>query len=153
MEAGEKAEVDSGDKPKKEVRALGDKEVSTWAGLISMCSQPRPVTLFLLTGLNGITLGGLLDTSMTLYGQEFYGLSTMGVGLIFLSAIVPTIFVSPLVGGLCDKWGAKWIGAFGVALSIAAYPLLVIRGPLPLFCFFLVLVGESGDLRAPPTDR
>jgi len=31
----------------------------------------------------------------------------------------------------------------GLLLSILAYPLLIIKGPLALFVFFLVILGKS----------
>lgn len=34
----------------------------------------------------------------------------------------------------------------GVLLSIPVYPLLIIHGPLPLFIFFLALVGAFAVL-------
>jgi Na+/melibiose symporter-like transporter len=118
-------------------------ETNTWAGFLTICTSMRPVTLFLLTGLNGITLGGLLDSAMTLYLEDTYGMNSLGAGLTFMGLVVPTLFVSPMAGWACDRWGAKGIAVFGVALSILAFPLLIIRGPLPLFIFFLVLLGEQ----------
>lgn len=47
---------------------------------------------------------------------------------------------------ISDKYGTKWIMFAGVVLSIAVYPLLIIRGPLPLFIFFLALVGAFPPL-------
>lgn len=35
-------------------------DTNTWHALLKMCTTMRPVTLFALTALNGITLGGLL---------------------------------------------------------------------------------------------
>ncbi|ORY87390.1 major facilitator superfamily domain-containing protein [Leucosporidium creatinivorum] len=119
------------------------KEATTWTGFLTVCTSMRPVTLFLLTALNGITLGGLLDSAMTLYLENQYGMNSLGAGLTFMGLVVPTLFVSPIAGWACDRWGAKGIAVFGVALSIVAFPLLIIRGPLPLFIFFLVLLGIS----------
>lgn len=48
-----------------------------------------------------------------------------------------------MAGIATDKWGAKWICFGGVALSIPAYACLIIKGPLPLFIFFLALLGVS----------
>lgn len=127
------------------------KKVGPWTGFLSLCTSMRPVTLFLLTGLNGITLGGLLDSAMVLYVEDQYHLNSLGAGLTFLGLVVPTLFVSPMAGWGCDRWGAKGIATFGVILSIVAFPLLIIRGPLPLFIFFLALLGESTPSRFSPT--
>jgi hypothetical protein len=48
--------------------------------------------------------------------------------------------LSPLLQ-IIDKYGTKWIMAFGILLSVPVFPLLIIRGPLALFVFFLVLEG------------
>jgi hypothetical protein len=55
------------------------------------------VTLFLLTLLNGIVLGGLLDTGMVLWLQYEYGLDSLGSGLVFIGAVAPSFFVRPLL--------------------------------------------------------
>jgi hypothetical protein len=44
---------------------------------------------------------------------------------------------------LVDRWGTKWIMAFGTFLCIPMYPLLIIKGPLALFIFFLAVIGAS----------
>ena len=38
---------------------------SVWKALLHMVTAPRPVTLFILTGLQGFILGGLLDTGVS----------------------------------------------------------------------------------------
>ncbi|GAA5937151.1 MFS transporter [Sporobolomyces koalae] len=114
---------------------------SHWLGFISMLADPRPLTSFMLTLLNGFILGGLLDTAMTIHLSKLYGLNSLGAGLVFLGAVIPTFIGSPLAGWIVDKYGTKWIMFGGVSLSVLAYPLLIIRGPLALFIFFLVLLG------------
>ncbi|BGO98782.1 hypothetical protein JCM10021v2_002443 [Rhodotorula toruloides] len=117
---------------------------SHWIGFLHLLRHPRALTSFLLTLLNGIIAGGLQDTGLTIYLEEEYGLSSFGAGLVFLGIVVPTFFGSPFAGWISDKYGTKWIMFAGVVLSIAVYPLLIIRGPLPLFIFFLALVEDCG---------
>ncbi|KAM0748071.1 MFS general substrate transporter [Meredithblackwellia eburnea MCA 4105] len=124
---------------------------SPWPALLDMVTQPRPVTNFLLTVLNGIILGGVLDTGMTLWLQHQYGLSSLGAGLVFIAAVVPSFFASPFAGWASDKYGAKWIAVIGLLMSIPAYSLLIIKGPLPLFIFFLVILGFSLSFFLTPT--
>lgn len=90
---------------------------------------------------------------MVLHVEDFYGLNSLGAGLVFFALVIPTIFASPLAGWISDKWGAKWVACLGVCLSIAAYPLLIIKGPLPLFCFFLVILGVSLSFFLTPTTQ
>lgn len=136
----DKADSRDDEKSKKDENAP-----NAWHALLKMCTTWRPLTLFLLTALNGVTLGGLLDSGMTLNLEEVYGLNSLGAGLCFFALIIPTIFASPLAGWICDRYSAKGIATLGLLLSIPAYPLLIINGPLPLFLFFLVVLGVFED--------
>ncbi|KAL8286762.1 hypothetical protein RQP46_004290 [Phenoliferia psychrophenolica] len=84
---------------------LRDKTPSAWSALLRMVTSARPLTNFGLTILNGIVLGGILDTGMTLWLQHQYNLTS-----------------------LADRIGAKWIAVAGISLSIPAYSLLAIPG-------------------------
>ncbi|SCZ90569.1 BZ3500_MvSof-1268-A1-R1_Chr9g10882 [Microbotryum saponariae] len=116
-------------------------ELGPWAALKIMTTSMRPVTLFALTLLNGITLGGLLDTGMTLHLNDIYGLDSLGAGLVFIGLIVPSFVASPFAGWASDRYGAKGIATIGMLLTFPGYLLLIINGPLPLTVFFLVILG------------
>jgi hypothetical protein len=64
-----------------------------WLALGRLFTNPRCVTLLAATLLNGVALGGILDTGMTLWLNQQYGLDALGAGLVFLGAVVPSIFV------------------------------------------------------------
>ncbi|GAA6020653.1 hypothetical protein JCM10207_007811 [Rhodosporidiobolus poonsookiae] len=110
-------------------------------GFYIMTTSPRALTNLFLTFINGFIVGGLFDAAMTIYLETEYALSSLGAGLVFLGVVAPTFVASPLSGWLSDKYGTKWPMFLGVLISIPAYPLLIIRGPLALFVFFLVLIG------------
>ncbi|GAA5856359.1 hypothetical protein JCM9279_005738 [Rhodotorula babjevae] len=112
-------------------------------GLLHMLKDPRALTSFGVTLLNGTIAGGLQDTALTLWVEQEYGLNSLGAGLVFLGVVVPTFFFSPLAGWISDKHGTKWLVFGGLLLSLPAYLLLIIRGPLPLFIFFLAILGVS----------
>ncbi|KAM0755934.1 MFS general substrate transporter [Meredithblackwellia eburnea MCA 4105] len=116
-------------------------KASTWSALMEMVTKPRPVTSFLLSFMCGYVIGGLLETCMTLWLEQEYHLTSLGAGLVFIAIVVPPFFGSPLAGWASDKRGAKWIAFLGLVLCIPAFLLLIIKGPLPLFVFFLVFVG------------
>ncbi|GAA6063016.1 hypothetical protein JCM10212_001795 [Sporobolomyces blumeae] len=116
---------------------------SHWRGFFYMMRDPRALTSFAITLLNGLIVGALLDTAMTIHLNKVYGLNSLGAGLVFLGTVIPTFFGSPLAGWVVDRYGTKWIMFTGVLLSVVAYPLLNIRGPLALFIFFLVLLGTG----------
>lgn len=69
-------------------------------------------------------------------------MTALGAGLTFLGLAIPTIFVPPIAGWACDRWGAEIVAVVGIAFSTAVYPLLLIRGPIPLFVFSLALQGD-----------
>ena len=141
--------------------------------IATMCRSRRYLTLFGVTFVNGVALGGLLDSSMTLYLNDRYGINSLGAGLVFIAAvsytqfvrqenlkdcqIVPNFFISPLAGHLTDRSGAKWIGAFGLILAIPFFFLLIIPSPLAVLIVFLAFLGKSlmhhlGNRMLTPTD-
>ncbi|GAA5956568.1 hypothetical protein JCM3765_003486 [Sporobolomyces pararoseus] len=114
---------------------------SHWTGLFEMMKNPRALTSFALTLLNGFTVGGLADSAMTIYLNDHYGLNSQGAGLVYLAIVIPVFFASPVAGWWVDRYGTKWIMFLGLILATLAYPLLIIKGPLALFVFFLVILG------------
>ncbi|CAK7202579.1 hypothetical protein SEUCBS139899_005303 [Sporothrix eucalyptigena] len=62
------------------------------------------------------------DTVLPLYVQETFNWSSTAAGLIFFSLFIPPLVLSPPVGMLADRWGAKWLSLAGF---IAMVPLLV----------------------------
>ncbi|KAK4051339.1 hypothetical protein OIV83_002823 [Microbotryomycetes sp. JL201] len=116
---------------------------TVWRELKSLVTSGRPMTAYAMATLDGIIACGLLDGAMTMYLKHQYGLGPLRVGLIFLAAVAPSVFMSPLAGYICDKRGAKGVCCFGVLACAITCPLLIIRGPLPLFAFFLVLLGTA----------
>ncbi|GAA5863358.1 hypothetical protein JCM3774_005264 [Rhodotorula dairenensis] len=141
----------SDEAPQAHHAALKSKIPTHWIGLWHLLQSPRAMTTIALTFLNGFVVGALQDTGMTLYLEEEYGLTAFGAGLVFLGFVVPTFFASPLAGWLVDRWGTKWIMAFGTLLCIPMYPLLIIKGPLALFIFFLTMIGIGVSAFITPT--
>ncbi|GAA5865619.1 hypothetical protein JCM3774_002073 [Rhodotorula dairenensis] len=131
--------------------SLKTKIPTHWIGLWHLLKIPRALTTIALMLLNGFVVGALQDTGMTLYLEEEYGLSAFGAGLVFLGFVVPTLFVSPLAGWLVDRWGTKWIMAFGAFICMPMYPLLLVKGPLALFVFFLTVIGIGTAAYITPT--
>lgn len=135
----------------EEIEVKEKPKPSQWNALLSMITSPRALSCFALTLLNGIVLGGTLDVGMVLWLEHQYRLSSLGAGLVFIGAIVPSFFAGPLAGWIADKYGAKWIAVLGMLLSAPTLALLIIEGPLPLFIFFLVIVGVSMSFFLTPT--
>ncbi|BGP39393.1 hypothetical protein JCM10449v2_003331 [Rhodotorula kratochvilovae] len=121
-----------------------------YRAILTLLVNPRSLTAFALSGLQGFIFGGLLDSSMTLKLEEAWGLDSMGAGLVFLGVVCPAFIGSPLAGWATDKYGPRWIATVGVVLSVPAFPLLLIHGPLALFVVFLVLLGFALSLALTP---
>lgn len=62
-------------------------------GLLHMLKSPRALTGFSVTMLNSIVIGGLMDSGLTLWVKQEYGLNSSGAGLVFLGVVIPTFFV------------------------------------------------------------
>ncbi|KAJ8295615.1 putative MFS-type transporter C18.02 [Rhodotorula toruloides] len=121
-----------------------------WRTTWRLVQDPRASVAIGIAMLYGVVFG-LLDTGMVLYVKDQYGLDEQGAGLIFIAVVVPSFIVSPLAGWLTDRYGSKWPATLGVTTFVATYPLLLIEGPLPLFVFFLVLVGVGLSCVVTPT--
>lgn len=78
----------------QEGKARRSKIPTHWIGLWEMMKSPRALTSFAITFINAIVFGGLLDSAMTIYLSNQYGLNSLGAGLVYLGAVVPTFFVS-----------------------------------------------------------
>ncbi|KAI3395040.1 hypothetical protein diail_1863 [Diaporthe ilicicola] len=61
------------------------------------------------------------DTVLPLFVKDTFGWSSTAAGLIFFCIFIPG-FISPVVGWLCDRHGARWPSTAGFAASI---PLVV----------------------------
>ncbi|KAJ0119987.1 mfs transporter [Diaporthe amygdali] len=61
------------------------------------------------------------DTVLPLFVKNTFGWSSTAAGLIFFCIFIPG-FISPVVGWVCDRYGAKWPSTAGFAVSI---PFLV----------------------------
>ncbi|KAI0836752.1 MFS general substrate transporter [Hypoxylon sp. FL0890] len=67
----------------------------------------------------GIMMG--FDATLALFVQNTFGWNSTAAGILFLALFIPG-FLSPLVGWLSDRYGAKWPSFFGFCLCV---PLLV----------------------------
>ncbi|GEM11685.1 MFS amine transporter [Rhodotorula toruloides] len=121
-----------------------------WQTMWRLLRNPRAAVALAMAFLYGADFG-LLEAGMVLYVKEHYGLDEQGAGLIFLAVVIPSFIIAPLAGWLTDLYGSKWPATVGMVIVTASYPLLIIRGPLPLFVFFLVLIGIGLSAVSTPT--
>ena len=93
------------------------------------------------------------EPALPLHLQAAWGLDSSQVGLVFLAAVVPTLFcayfqfnafemgnfnisnslASPLAGWYADRKGSEWIAFWPLALALPWWVIVIIQGPLALF--------------------
>ncbi|KAI1418428.1 MFS general substrate transporter [Hypoxylon sp. FL1857] len=96
------------------------KQTSTSGRCKALLKSPRLLAaLYGLFSQAGIMMG--FDATLALFVQTTFGWNSTAAGILFLALFVPG-FLSPLVGWLSDRYGAKWPSFFGFCLCI---PLLV----------------------------
>lgn len=64
------------------------------------------------------------DAVLALFVQSTFGWDSIAAGLMFIAIFLPG-FISPLVGWLADKYGAKWLSLAGFAATIP--PVICLR--------------------------
>lgn len=94
------------------------------------------------------------DSVMPLYVKRLWGWSSTGAGLIFLPVVIPTL-ISPAVGWLTDRYGARWPATIGFVLATPCYVCLrfVDENTLSdkvLLCALLGLAGVALTLSLGP---
>jgi MFS family permease len=133
-------------------RYLGNQPMVTTAipttrvtGILRLIRSPR-----LLAALYGIFLNECTNASLMavvpLFVKDFFGWSTLGAGLIFLTIAIPSIG-GFLAGALSDRFGPKRVALSG--LLIAGPIIILLRlvwhkstQQIVLFCALLTLIGE-----------
>ncbi|KAF8203168.1 MFS general substrate transporter [Pholiota molesta] len=73
------------------------------------------------------------EPSIPVHLQRVWGLNSAAVGIVFIAAVVPTLFSSPLSGFLADKYGAEWVTVFALLFAIPWWVILIIEWHLALF--------------------
>ncbi|KAI1808952.1 MFS general substrate transporter [Daldinia bambusicola] len=120
--------------------------ISMWCAAKSLLKSTRLfAALYCLVVESGIMMG--FDATLALFVQRTFEWNSTAAGILFLAVFVPG-FVSPAVGWLADKYGARWPCVFGFCLLI---PLLVCLrfvtensiGHKVLLCVLLAISGVA----------
>ncbi|KAI1466105.1 MFS general substrate transporter [Daldinia caldariorum] len=118
--------------------------ISMWCAAKSLLKSTRLfAALYCLVVESGLMMG--FDATLALFVQRTFQWNSTAAGIMFLAIFVPG-FISPLVGWLADKYGARWLCVFGFCLLI---PLLVCLrfvtensiGHKVLLCVLLAISG------------
>ena len=94
------------------------------------------------------------DTVLPLYTHQIFHWNSIGGGLAFLPLLIPA-FAGPLMGMICDRFGARWPTVAGFLLTLPCFVLLrfVTHDTLEqkvLLCALLALAGVALTLAFTP---
>ncbi|KAA1468388.1 MFS general substrate transporter [Dentipellis sp. KUC8613] len=108
------------------------KQISLMQVMIKLMKSPRAVVTIANILIYGITYSSQ-ETVIPLHLQRVWGLDSSKAGLVFIAAVVPVLFSSPLAGWLSDSHGAEWITFACLVMSLPWWGIVIIEGKLALF--------------------
>ncbi|KAF5377253.1 hypothetical protein D9615_006365 [Tricholomella constricta] len=100
--------------------------------IVRLAKSSRALIAFIITFVYGVVFTSQ-EPSLPLHLQNVWGLDAGKVGLIFLAAVVPTLFSAPITGWYADKKGSEWVTFICLLLALPWWVVVIIRGPLALF--------------------
>ncbi|KZV61838.1 MFS general substrate transporter [Peniophora sp. CONT] len=112
--------------------------LSPLAVIAKLGKSPRALAAFFVTLIWGAVYAGQ-EPVITLHLQDLWGLNSSKVGLVFIAAVVPSLFSSPVAGWWGDRNGAEWVMVFCLVASLPWWGLAIIQTSLVFFiaCFAL----------------
>ncbi|KAF8060998.1 MFS general substrate transporter [Lyophyllum atratum] len=127
------------------------KPISLLSVIIKLFKSSRAVVAIIMTLVYGIVYTSQ-EPSLPLHLQNVWGLNSGKVGLVFLAAVVPTFFSSPITGWYADKKGAEVVTFVCLLLSLPWWVVVIIQGPLALFtAAFAVEIFFTSGVISPLT--
>jgi EmrB/QacA subfamily drug resistance transporter len=125
------------DDPMMDVRVFGDRVYT--AAIVSLFALLFAIYGFMLV--------------MTQYLQNVEGYSPEGAGLLMLAQTVPLVVISPVVGSLVTRFGARRPTLLGLACLVVGTVVMIVGldGSLPIVVAGMVLYGFAAGLCLTPT--
>jgi MFS transporter, DHA2 family, methylenomycin A resistance protein len=90
---------------------------------------------------------------MSLYLQQFRGLSALGAGFTFVPMMVVGGALNPFTARLAERFGARTLiacGLLSMTAGLVVIGLLPATAPVALLSALMILVGLAGPLVMPP---
>ncbi|TFK76705.1 MFS general substrate transporter [Pluteus cervinus] len=100
--------------------------------IVELTKSPRALVSLFLALTYGLVYSSQ-EPSIPLHLAAVWGLDSGTVGLVFLAAVIPTLFSSPITGYLADRKGPEWVSFISLSLAIPWWIVVTIQGPLLLF--------------------
>ncbi|RPA85448.1 MFS general substrate transporter [Ascobolus immersus RN42] len=119
----EKAEEPTVEQTTVEVNTSGKRD---WAQIlpafIYLLKYPRLLAALFASLVQALAMTGL-ESTLPLHVEQNFGFGPSAAGFLFFATVIPT-FISPVAGMFVDKYGARWIAAFGFFLAAPFWILL-----------------------------
>ncbi|KZV77539.1 MFS general substrate transporter [Peniophora sp. CONT] len=112
--------------------------LSPLAVLAKLTQSSRAMAALVNTFIWGVVYAGQ-ESAITLHLQDVWSLNSSQVGLVFIAAVVPTLFSSPLAGWWGDRKGTEWVTLFCLVAALPWWGLTIIEASLAFFiaCYAL----------------
>lgn len=113
--------------------------------LYHLISSPR-----ILADIGAVLITYILlasfDSDLALFVKQTFRWNAAGAGLIYLTIALPSL-LSPIVGRLSDKFGARWIIAAGFTINFVCVILLRLvtmnsMSQIVLLCVLMTIIGN-----------
>ncbi|TFY70057.1 hypothetical protein EVJ58_g23 [Rhodofomes roseus] len=121
--------------------------LSLLAVMGKLMKSVRADAVFACTLLYAWILGSQ-EPALPLHLQGVWNFNPSKVGLVYIAAVVPTLFSSTITGYFVDKLGTGPITVVSLAFSLPWILVLIVQSSLPLFIvvFALANFGVSGTV-------
>jgi len=130
----------NGTQPSCDDAADCNKPLSLIAVVIKLARSPRALVGLIITFSYGVTYTSQ-EPALPVRMQRLYGFDSWEVGLVFLAAVLPTIFSGPFSGWLADRKGTEWISTLCIGFALPWW--IVISFRLPVWMFVTAFAIES----------
>ncbi|OCH84423.1 MFS general substrate transporter [Obba rivulosa] len=106
--------------------------ISLWSVVVKLLTSSRAVAVFVNVLLYGVMYTSA-EPAIPLHLQSVWGLDSAKVGLVYVAAVIPTVFSSALAGWWTDRKGTAVISVVCLILSLPWWGLLILQRSLALF--------------------
>ncbi|KAF4623451.1 hypothetical protein D9613_002041 [Agrocybe pediades] len=100
--------------------------------IIKLFKSSRAVAALFIIFAYGVVYS-CQEPAIPVHLQRVWHLTSLSVGLVFIAAVVPTLFSSPLTGYYTDKKGAEWVTILSLFFALPWWVIITIEHKLSLF--------------------
>ncbi|KAF8167837.1 MFS general substrate transporter [Crassisporium funariophilum] len=112
--------------------ATANKNLSLLTVIMKLMKSSRALVALIIIFVYGVVYSSQ-EPAIPLHLQRVWNLNPESVGLVFIAAVIPTLFSSPLTGYFADKKGAEWSTFLCLLLALPWWVIVIIQRQLSLF--------------------